>query len=108
MRRAFVINSSDNVATALDNIRPGEAVLLLGAADHSCAAVENINAEHKLALVEIPAGAEVIKFGMLIGRATKDIAPGEWVHLHNCASNYDVRSGTLDNQSGAPTDIEYV
>ena len=44
---------------------------------------ENIPAGHKVALVPIAAGEKVIKYGNPIGVATKDIAPGEWVHSHN-------------------------
>jgi hypothetical protein len=36
----------------------------------------------------IPAGAKVIKYGAVIGSATRDIAPGEVVHTHNLRSDY--------------------
>ena len=39
---------------------------------------------HKFATKHIPAGGAVVKFGQIIGFATKDIPPGEWVHEHNC------------------------
>src|SRR5438552_4039870 len=45
-----------------------------------------IQAGHKVALSAIPAGASVIKYGWPIGRATRDISTGDWVHTHNCAS----------------------
>jgi altronate dehydratase small subunit len=41
---------------------------------------------HKFAISEIPAGADVVKFGESIGRATADISPGEHVHVHNVES----------------------
>jgi altronate hydrolase len=40
---------------------------------------------HKVATRPIPAGQAVLKFGQIIGYATQDIAPGEHVHVHNCA-----------------------
>jgi hypothetical protein len=43
----------------------------------------------------------------VIGSASRDIAPGEWVHLHNCVSRFDERSKTLDVQTGAVTDTIY-
>jgi len=46
----------------------------------------------------------VVKFGARIGRATRPIAAGEWVHLHNLASDLDERSGSLDLHTGAPGD----
>jgi altronate hydrolase len=48
---------------------------------------------HKYAIRPIPAGEDVIKYGMPIGHATHDIAPGEHVHSHNLATNL---SGTLE------------
>jgi altronate dehydratase small subunit len=49
----------------------------------------------------------VVKYGIPIGRATRDIAPGEWVHLHNCASYLDEKSSSLDLESGLPKDSAY-
>ncbi len=65
MKRLFQINPKDNVAVILVD---GDAVAPRG---------------HKVALCDIPAGAEVIKYGFPIGKATQDIAKGEWVHSHN-------------------------
>ena len=42
---------------------------------------------HKYALRAIRAGENVVKYGMPIGHATRDIAPGEHVHVHNVATN---------------------
>ena len=42
---------------------------------------------HKYARGPIAAGADVIKYGMPIGHATRDIAAGEHVHTHNLATN---------------------
>ena len=42
---------------------------------------------HKYALCAIRASENVIKYGMPIGHATCDIAPGEHVHVHNVATN---------------------
>jgi len=47
---------------------------------------------HKYALRPIPSGSDVIKYGMPIGHATRDILPGEHVHSHNLSTNL---SGTL-------------
>lgn len=68
MKRLFQINPKDNVAVILVD---GDAVAPRG---------------HKVALCDIPAETEVIKYGYPIGRATRDIAEGEWVHSHNLAT----------------------
>lgn len=43
----------------------------------------DVPAGHKLALRDIKAGEKIVKYGFPIGVATKDIAKGEWVHIHN-------------------------
>ena len=105
MPRCFRVNARDNVATLLE---PGDGVLeVIGETCGQIRAQKPIQASHKVALEAIRAGEPVIKFGVPIGSATRDIRAGEWVHLHNCASRFDERSQTLDVQSGATTDTAY-
>ena len=80
------INPGDNVAVALEDIRKGETVLGVTAA-------EDVARGHKIALTEIPAGSPIIKYGCAIGLAKADIAPGQWVHVHN------VRTGLSEGAS---------
>ncbi len=65
-----IINSKDNVGITLD-----------GKGD--------IPAGHKYALCDIAQGEYVIKYGEIIGRASQNIAKGEWVHTHNVKSHLD-------------------
>ena len=44
---------------------------------------EPVRMGHKIALVEIAPGQPVIKYGQIIGFASRPIAPGQWVHTHN-------------------------
>jgi altronate hydrolase len=46
-----------------------------------------VNMGHKLALKPIKKGDAVYKYGQIIGFASKDIAPGDWVHVHNVAAD---------------------
>jgi len=103
MNLAFRIHPHDNVATLLQDAPVGP-ILINGESPCEIVLIEPILAGHKTAIVPIPAGGSVIKYGCPIGYATSAIAPGAWVHLHNLASNYDVRSSTLDLHSGSPTD----
>ena len=50
---------------------------------------DRIPAGHKYALRPIAEGEYVIKYGEIIGRATQNIAEGEWVHTHNVRSHLD-------------------
>ena len=42
---------------------------------------------HKYALRDIAEGENVVKYGMPIGHATRAIAKGEHVHVHNVKTN---------------------
>ena len=105
--RCFQIRPEDNVATLLDDAE-AEVVRVLGQPEAAVLLlVGPVRLGHKIAVREIPAGEPIIKFGVRIGTAVSPIRAGEWVHLHNCRSDYDERSGTLDLTSGAPTDTRY-
>jgi hypothetical protein len=71
----------DDVGVAIRKVAPGTAVGELLVRDE-------IPMAHKVALHPIASGAQVRKFGVPIGRATRDIAAGELVHVHNLASDY--------------------
>ena len=49
---------------------------------------------HKVCIVETPQGANVLKYGQVIGRATRAINVGEHAHVHN------VESGRRTDLSG--------
>lgn len=103
MPSCFQISAVDNVATLIED-SPVGPVQIIGAAKDEIAAQEPIQHGHKIALTNLAVGEAVVKYGVRMGRATQPIQRGAWVHLHNAASDYDQRSGTLDQQSGAPTD----
>lgn len=104
--RCFKIHPNDNVATLLDDAVPGASVKIIGG-DGEIIAGDAAGVGHKLAIADIANGSPVVKFGVRIGRATRAIREGQWVHLHNLASDFDVRSQTFDVQSGAITDTKY-
>lgn len=104
---AFQIALTDNVATALTALAPGPVSLLGDAASPRVQAVTEVPVGHKIALTDIAAGAEIVKYGVVIGRATADIPAGSWVHLHVMRSVYDERSSHLDVNTGAPKDTQY-
>ena len=107
MQTAFQIDKTDNVATALTALAAGEVRLLGDAASPSMQAVEDIPVGHKIALENIAEGEMIVKYGVVIGRATKAIPAGSWVHLHVMRSNYDERSSHLNVVTGAPEDTVY-
>ena len=107
MAQAFRIHAADNVATLLADAEPGP-VELRGAAEGKLVALrEPVALGHKMALRPIALGEEVVKFGVTIGIASSPIAEGAWVHLHNCSSRFDERSGDFDPVTGETRDTRY-
>lgn len=85
---AILLHPQDNVATALRDLAPGAEVrVALDALTYTVTLAEEVAFAHKFALRDICAGEEVLKYGMPIGRALRDIRAGEWVHVHNCRSH---------------------
>ena len=79
----LVLDDDDNVATALEDVPADREVEYEGC---TVTVAEEVAFGHKFALEPIPAGETVRKYGKVIGRTTRDVTPGEWVHTHNCES----------------------
>ena len=80
----LIIHPRDNVAVALRPIGAGEQAQAKGIAPFS--ALEEIPASHKIALQDIPAHEEIIKYGEVVAVTTREIKKGAWVHTHNLES----------------------
>ncbi len=70
------MHATDNVAIVANEgglpagtLLPGGPVL-----------VDKVPQAHKVALVDLPAGAEVRRYGVVIGRTLRDLPAGAWVH----------------------------
>ncbi|WP_309667590.1 altronate dehydratase family protein [Tabrizicola sp.] len=72
------LHAGDNVVIALSDLRAGSMVPGLDAA-----LAGPVPRGHKIATQAIAKGAQVIRYGQIIGQATDDIAPGAHVHTHN-------------------------
>lgn len=107
MQSAFKIDERDNVATALETLRPGSVQILGEATQVQAVCTQEIPKGHKISLKAIDSGEDILKYGVCIGRAGTVIEAGNWVHLHNMHSIYDERSSHLDVHTGAPKDIKY-
>ncbi len=88
MKRALLLDGADNVATALEDIQAGEIALVrISNQSREVRVIADIPFGHKFAVRRIPKDGDVIKYGEVIGRATRDIEVGDWVHVHNVVSN---------------------
>ncbi|MDB5455394.1 MAG: altronate hydrolase [Caulobacter sp.] len=74
------VDARDHVATALRDIAAGETLDLHG---QTVVARDDIPKGHKIAMRAVAAGGDVLKYGWPIGRATRAIAVGDHVHVHN-------------------------
>jgi altronate dehydratase len=80
---AIRVHPRDNVAVVAADVQADDMVRLDDGSE--VRAVEAIPRGSKVALGAIACGEAVIRYGEEIGRATRDIAAGEYVHTHNLA-----------------------
>lgn len=72
-QRITQIHPADNVMVALADLNAGEEVTFKGI---SYRVAEAIPAKHKFAINDLPAGTDIIMYGVLVGRAESDIPAG--------------------------------
>ena len=84
--RALVMGTNDNVATLVTQGHEGDECELRGAMVGTVRLLAAIPYGHKIAIMTLQAGDEVRKYGEVIGRMTREAAPGEHVHVHNVGS----------------------
>ena len=73
--RYIRLHPSDNVGVVVND----QGVAAGGQFDDGLTAIEGIPQSHKVALVDIAEGSEVVRYGEVIGYALKSIAAGSWV-----------------------------
>jgi hypothetical protein len=81
--RALVLDPADNVAVAVADLAAGESLPVAG---ETVVVTAPIRFGHKLALRPLAAGDAVVKYHETIGVASRPIAAGEHVHVHNTVS----------------------
>jgi altronate hydrolase len=74
---AILLHAADNVLVALSALEPGTPIA------GELAAREAIPSGHKLARRALATGEAIVKLGQTMGFATRAIAAGEHVHVHN-------------------------
>ena len=68
------VNEADNVAIAVKEIKAGMQVT------DEVVTRQDIPQAHKVALVRIPKGEPVIRYGVILGYEMTDIEQGEWIN----------------------------
>ena len=82
MPRAIVLNAADNVATLIDGGSAAATCTLQGEATHTLTLTADTPFGHKICIRDLASGADVLKYGQVIGRASRAIRAGEHVHTH--------------------------
>ncbi len=88
-KKAIQIDAKDNVATATSIVEAGEEVEVLspdGDVVLKAKPVERLIFGHKIALTDLKVGDKIVKYGQVIGVASKEVKVGEWLHTHNVNS----------------------
>lgn len=81
---AIVMKPTDNVATVTEEILAGtDIVVNINGNQVSIHVTEKIPFGHKVAIRDISEGEKIIKYGEVIGAATKNIQSGQHTHVHN-------------------------
>ncbi len=103
---ALRLHPADQIAVALrdipagtplirDDLHPPEMLVVL----------DDIPAGHKLALVRVPAGSVLKRYGQVIGLAAQEILPGAWVHTHNLDAIETARDSQIRVVEAAETGL---
>jgi (2R)-sulfolactate sulfo-lyase subunit alpha len=78
--------STDDVAVAVADLKAGEELniqSLEGGKAHQIKLLEDVPLGHKIALKDLPPGHVVIEYGEKVGRMTRAVQKGGFVHVHN-------------------------
>jgi altronate hydrolase len=95
-QRTLKVHPADNVIVALSDLKRGES---LTSQTKTIVLNEDIKAKHKFAEEFIPAGGEIIMYGVLVGKAQVDIPVGgllSTANVKHAAKDFVVKERNLD------------
>ena len=80
MQKVLQLDRRDNVLIALTDLKQGEDVQLNGS---KYSLETRVPAKHKFAIEDLPVGADVIMYGVLVGKTTQPVRRGEALTVSN-------------------------
>ena len=84
MAPVMVMHDTDNVAVCIRELKQGESLRFQQDDREIKIKVKDpIPLGHKIALGTINRGNPIVKYGEVIGKATRNIVRGQHVHIHN-------------------------
>lgn len=90
------VHPNDNVIVALSDLQKNDSVIHNGEA---IILQDNVKAKHKFTAVAMPAGSEVIMYGVLVGITQTDLAKGSLLttdNLKHAANAFEIRNRKTD------------
>src|SRR5437762_13068643 len=88
--RILKLDPSDNVLIALTDLNQREQIAFSG---NNYTLVSDIPAKHKFATEDLAIGADVIMYGVIVGRAAKPVRQGERLTTSNIQRSEERRVG---------------
>jgi (2R)-sulfolactate sulfo-lyase subunit alpha len=90
MKHAFLIHDdADDVGVAVIDLESSQdvtGVYMKSGETLELKSRDAIPLGHKIALRDLAQGADVVKYGVRIGRTTTAVSEGDYVHTHNLKS----------------------
>src|SRR6266699_2177602 len=80
MQRILQLDPRDNVLIALTDLKQGDQIEF---AEKSYSLISSVPAKHKFATMDLPVGADVIMYGVLVGKTYEPVKKGEALTLGN-------------------------
>ena len=94
-QKFILLHPKDNTITVLKDLSKGEELVIEdGGQREQIILRDNIIYAHKTARIHVAKGSDVVKYGEVIGVATKNIEPGDHVHVHNVDSKRAKKDGS--------------
>lgn len=84
-RRVLLLHPQDNCLIACTPIAKGTR---LRRDNGEITLAQDVALGHKIARQALHMGDKVLRLGAVIGSVTREVAPGEHLHLHNLKSDY--------------------
>ncbi|APZ45421.1 altronate hydrolase [Polaribacter reichenbachii] len=102
-KKIIKVNSSDNVAVALVNLKAGEVISFEG---EDINVLSDTKSKHKIALEKFESGARIIMYGVLVGTANGIIEKGDVLTTENVKHQSDKVFGKTEKFSWTAPNVD--
>lgn len=82
LRRCLIVKPDDSVAVMLEDGYKGD-VIEISNFNGTITLLEDVEFAHKVSIVDLEKGQDVVKYGVVIGYMEEETPMGKWIHIHN-------------------------